>query len=207
MSYRSFTHFLSHLISHATCTCGTLALALEGVMTTTFLEEIKTRLDDATKRLTEASQALQMAQHRHQSLAAEVGSYQKIMEVEARRLHFLQLEKQQPQGHHEHNSSRTISATTVAAAIAGLVEPPRSEPENGASDVSKTELIRLLIEQHPTGINPAQLWTALKGQVTHRQYIYSVLKRLKDRKQVTERRGKYFIQAAPKPESEKEAGH
>jgi hypothetical protein len=38
----------------------------------------------------------------------------------------------------------------------------------------------------------------VKTRIGRRTYVYSVLKRLKDRKQIIERRGKYYLPEAPK---------
>ncbi len=65
-------------------------------------------------------------------------------------------------------------------------------------------MIRSVLRQHPNGITPAEIWREVKDNVG-RAYVYSVLKRLKDRKQVTERRGKYFLQIITKPEEGKES--
>ncbi len=39
---------------------------------------------------------------------------------------------------------------------------------------------------------------AVKEQFAHRAYVYSVLKRLKDKDQIIERRGRYFFRVTPK---------
>jgi hypothetical protein len=69
--------------------------------------------------------------------------------------------------------------------------------------VNKTNLIRDVLRQHPNGITPVEVWREVKGHI-ERNYVYSVLKRLKDSKQVSERRGKYYLQVMPKSEEDKE---
>lgn len=156
----------------------------------TFLDEIRTRLQDCQKRAQEITGRLQAVQLEHQSVMQELGSYQKIFDVENRRV-----QQQQQQ---------TLPATTNLAVsqqphpIVVSVEPSTSDEAN------KTEAIRELLRQHPAGMTPGQIWQVMKGQIAYRQYIYSVLKRLKDKKQVAERRGKYFFQVLAKPEEVRE---
>ena len=47
-------------------------------------------------------------------------------------------------------------------------------------------------------MTPSDLWKQVKAQFTHRPYLYSALKRLKDRDEVTVRRGKYLLKNNPK---------
>jgi hypothetical protein len=62
---------------------------------------------------------------------------------------------------------------------------------------NKTKLIRDTLKQHSGGITPGELWSLVKGQIKHRPYLYSILKRLSDRKEVAKRRGKYYFVEAP----------
>lgn len=151
----------------------------------TYLDETKRRLEDAQQRMQAATHRLQLAQYEHQSVASEVASYQKIIEVEARKAH-------------RETAVATLGAVRAASASA-LASVIASSPSDN-SDSNKTETIRQLLRDHPAGLTPAQIWHTLKGQMNHRNYVYSVLKRLKDRKQVSERRGKYYFQEAPKSE-------
>ena len=69
--------------------------------------------------------------------------------------------------------------------------------------INKTQLIRNILQQNPGGMKPVAVWLQVKDQVD-RPYVYSVLSRMKEKKQVIERKGKYFL---PKPVeiNEKEA--
>jgi hypothetical protein len=42
-------------------------------------------------------------------------------------------------------------------------------------------------------MSPADIWKEMEPQMKNRAYLYSVLKRLKDRGDARERRGKYFL--------------
>ena len=62
---------------------------------------------------------------------------------------------------------------------------------------NKTNLIRETLKQRPGGVTPSELWDLVRGQIKHRPYVYSVLKRLSDRKEVAKRRGKYYFVEPP----------
>lgn len=59
--------------------------------------------------------------------------------------------------------------------------------------VNKTGLVREMLREHSTGISPTDLWTELKGQLSSRAYLYSILKRLRDKDEVFIRRKKYVL--------------
>jgi hypothetical protein len=86
----------------------------------------------------------------------------------------------------------SITATQTNRALTGAIVPP---------ETNKTEMIREVLRQHTNGITPAQVWINVKDKVG-RNYVYSVLKRMKDKDEVKERRGKYYLQVA----SEKDTG-
>jgi len=160
-----------------------------------FLEMLKARLADAQQRLQVAQAALQKAQLEHNAVMQEFGSWQNAVAVETRR---------------EQNSAQATVRIVVGAsppAAARVIASTPAMPSVVPSDINKAELIRDVLRQYPNGITPADLWREVRDQVG-RAYVYSVLKRLKDRKQVAERRGKYFLQIVPKAsEDNKEPGH
>lgn len=65
---------------------------------------------------------------------------------------------------------------------------------------NKTEAVRELLRQHPAGMTPSDIWKELQLQFSTRAYLYSVLKRLRDRGDARERRGKYYLN--PKSEEQ-----
>jgi hypothetical protein len=154
-----------------------------------FLEMLKVRLVDAQQRLGAAQAALQKAQVEHQTVMQEFGSWQNAVAVETRR------EAQQQSTPPAQPSPQLRSQPPMSIPV------PPSTPE-----VNKALLIRDVLRQHPSGITPADVWREVKDHVG-RPYVYSVLKRLKDKKQVAERRGKYFLQIVPKQEEVKEPNH
>jgi hypothetical protein len=68
--------------------------------------------------------------------------------------------------------------------------------------VNQTEAVRELLRRHPGGMTPSDIWREVSGQFKYRAYLYSVLKRLRDREEVVMRRKKYALKAqqeAPQP--------
>lgn len=138
------------------------------------IERLKEGLAEVQKRQAEIGKRWQVVNGEWAAVNAELNGYVKVIELETRR----ELEQ---------------------AAIAPQIEGPASRAEQLAEqDSNKTQLVRDALAEHPGGLTPAQLWGAVKHQIKRRNYVYSVLKRLKDRKQVIERRGKYFLPELPK---------
>ena len=139
------------------------------------IDRLKIGLAEAQARHAEITKKFQMAQAEWQAANAEVNGYQKVIELETRK----ELEK---------------------AATAPQMEGPVSQAEQQAEqDSNKTQIVRDALALHP-GLTPAQVWGAVKNQISRRPYVYSVLKRLKDRKQIIEKRGKYYLPTPPKIE-------
>ncbi len=141
-----------------------------------FLEELKIRLVDSAKRLQAAQQKTAIAQAELQAVTQEYNSLQHLANVEAAR-------NQQSAG-----TPITVNVTSR------IVQPALPQ----ASETNKTETIRELLRQHPTGMTPTDIWKEVKDQMAHRPYLYSILKRLKDKDEVTVRRGKYVMKIMPK---------
>lgn len=150
----------------------------------TFSDTLKSRLLDAEKRLQEAQQNMRKVQQEFQSASAEAASWKNAVQFEALK------------------EKDAASVDTPSQSAASATEA-QSHGEN-ANENNKTELVRQLLRQNPTGIAPAEIWKKLNGQITNRAYMYSVLKRLKDRGDATARRGKYFAKINPRSEDIKE---
>jgi hypothetical protein len=73
---------------------------------------------------------------------------------------------------------------------------PTPEPTDDVAE-NKTDLVRNALREHASGMTPGELWSAVSGQIAHRPYLYSILKRLKDKSQVAKRRGKYYLVEPP----------
>lgn len=155
-----------------------------------FLNKLKAESEVAKVRATEAHKKLIAAQTDHQGatqrlqtataefqLAAnESNSYQTLVNLWTR--------KEQELGVVE-----VVDANKMADSVAVAVEAnhPQSVPE-----VNKTELVSELLRQNPAGMTPSDIWAKMDKEIKNRAYLYSVLKRLKDRGVARERRGKYF---------------
>jgi hypothetical protein len=98
-----------------------------------------------------------------------------------------------------HPQPRVITATVVSPtsgqisttqAASTTVSVPVSDNK---TDINKTQAVRDLLRQHPNGISPVDIWKALGTQLSNRAYLYSVLKRLRDKGDAKEKRGKYYF--------------
>jgi len=179
---------------------------------TTLLEMLRERLPTMQKRAQEATETFQSTQRTHQVLTQqlqatqaeyatcmqELNSLQILIGAEIKRMAAEQALEKANTGMVE------LSAVVVATsdASAGLQPPDKDEkPDDGESvETNKTEAIRNMLRAHPGGLTPVEIWRSVKDQIPRRSYVYSVLGRLKDRDQVTWRRGKYFFRATAKSE-------
>jgi hypothetical protein len=175
------------------------------------LETLKTRVTESQKRWQEAQQKLTGAQQEFQIAQVEFANWQGVLQAEMRRLGQLAPLPQavQPQPRiFPNNAVRVTPAQPLAVNSAPLPAPqPQVSVEESAqtSEVNKTELIREVLRLHPAGMTPKEIRTALKGEVS-RDYIYSVLKRLKDRDQILfqRKKRKYFMRVPQKAEEPKQ---
>lgn len=168
---------------------GYLALLRSDSAMSEFLEQLKIRLVEAQKRHQLATQKLQQAQQEHMLATQDFGSWQNAVRVET-------LREQQ----------EAAARTTVSPAAA----PPAPDPvpeSQPTEEINKTDSIREMFHRHPEGLRPTDIWRQLGTQLKHRAYLYSVLKRLKDKGEVIERRGKYFAKVVQKIEGGEKAGN
>jgi hypothetical protein len=150
---------------------------------TQFLDMLKERLADARRRATLTQANLQRAQQEHNLVVQELSSWTNAVAVEMRR-------EQEPDPAEHKNETPTKGTSPV---IAVAQDAPESTPE-----VNKTRLIREVLERYPNGVRPVKVWMELRDQVA-RPYVYSVLSRMRQRKEAREVRGKYsLLQAVPK---------
>jgi len=90
----------------------------------------------------------------------------------------------------------TINESTYTSNVAASVTGGQLSSNNKAEG-NKTEVVRDFLRQHSTGVTPSEIWKELESQMSGRAYLYSVLKRLKDRGDVREKRGKYYFIQRP----------
>jgi hypothetical protein len=69
--------------------------------------------------------------------------------------------------------------------------------ESNNSEGSQTQAVRDLLRQHPAGMTPVEIWEQVGAKISSRAYLYSVLKRLREKGDAKERRGKYFFISKP----------
>ena len=144
---------------------------------TSLIEQLRSRVEQTRKELEEARKRLREAQTHEQMLQTELNGYQKASEAELRR-----------------EGKRPSMPTMIQAFPVQGAGPP--------TGVRKTDFVRsLLKDRGQQGVTPVDVWAAFKktDQYTkmHRNYVYAILARLKDRGEVVERNGKYF----PVPQS------
>ncbi|MGA2967079.1 MAG: hypothetical protein ABSD64_12770 [Terriglobales bacterium] len=149
----------------------------------------KQRLDEATKTFQTAQQAYQVAQQDHNvwslALQAEVRDEQRRDAAATEKQSELPL-----------STAKPSPPSSIVAPIEQSVDSPES--------LNKTDAVRNLLRQHSTGMSAVDIWKEVGAQFKHRPYLYSVLKRLRDRDEVIMRRNKYFLKFIPKTEEAKE---
>lgn len=175
----------------------------------TFLETLRSRLDDARSRLQETQDRLQIAQtehmaaqrrfqHAHQEFQlanTEFNAFNAAFDVESKREAAKVAEALEAQTPLPLESLSEGFTPAETAPDDGAALRPDNNNDTGVEDngdsSSRTQLVRKLInESH--GITPAEMWELMKTDIKRRAYLYSILARLKERKQVTVRRGKYY---------------
>ena len=171
---------------------------------TKILEEIQARLVEAQKRLAETSQLFQAAQQAQQLAQHNFNVWNMALQVEQRDEQLRQAQATEKQLQLPTAGSKAeANATTVA--ISPVTTPDTPEPADNTDALNKTDIVRSLLRQHPTGMSAVELWKEVKAQFNHRPYLYSVLKRLRDRDEIVRRRNKYCLTSISRsPEEAKE---
>ena len=148
--------------------------------------ESKERLDKADKEFKVATATFQMAQQDHNvwtlALQAEVRDEQRKTAVAT--------ERQMP-----------LPSIAKPEAVATAV--PEQAPDS-SEILNKTDIVRDLLKHHPNGMSAVDIWKQVRTQFHHRPYLYSVLKRLRDRQEIVKRRSRYCLTVVPKMEGVKE---
>jgi hypothetical protein len=153
-----------------------------------FLTILKSRLQDAQKWMQEAQQKLAVAQNEFQRASQEYNSWNYAFAVETQRA------AQAANGTKPTTQPGMPRALPQHPGATALIEA-KPEAKN------KTELVRTFLKQHPNGATPTDIWENLKSEMD-RAYIYSVLKRLKDKDEIQERRGKYYFKHRPEADED-----
>ena len=152
------------------------------------LEEIQTRLAEAQKKFADANQALALAQQAQAQAQHQFSVWQMALQIEQREEQMRQVAAAQDQ-----NKLPLVPA-------APIIEEDSSKASDAEDGASKTDIVRDLLGRHPAGMTAPEIWHAVNAQFKYRPYLYSVLKRLRDRDEVMMRRKKYFLKLATKIE-------
>ena len=151
-----------------------------------FIDTMKEYVENARAKLAAAEQA-------HRSAAAElqVAGNDFAIWNNAYTLALKEKEKWQAEAR-ETQLPMELPGTDVAP-----MESVNAPNEPAQPEINKTEKVRETLGKHVSGITPKDLWIEVKDFNVSRPYLYSVLKRLRDSKEVAMRRGKYVL--IPKP--------
>lgn len=168
-----------------------------------FLEILKVRHAECQKRFLAKQAAVNAANTEFQAVAQEFNSIQTLMNLEMRK-------EQIESAANVQSPTSSASSSAVAPQLSTSV-PVIMPPHHGvgsSGELNKTEMVRELLRQHASGMTPRELWKdgQIKAQFPHRAYLYSILKRLKDKGDITEKRGKYRFKFSPKLEEDKQLG-
>jgi len=178
-------------------------------MTTTFLDllkqgmpEAKSKLEAAQKRFMDAQSEFQRAQQKinvaqaeFQQATLEFQAYQTLVNKEQRTNAPDAIVSQLPLAHAASQPPHrfvTRIGPTQTVGLPNLATPPQT-PDDNSSEPSKTGAVREILKRHPAGMTPAEMWVHVHSQIVNRVYLYSILKRLKERGDVRARRGKYYF--------------
>jgi hypothetical protein len=156
-----------------------------------FLEECENNLNEAKKAFQDAQQKSVSAAQVFQAAQLELNIWTGAVNAVKTRLE----KKRQEREQQKQKDGTPEKPSGAPLALQSVPEPASSVPE-----VNKTEMIRSVLRRHPSGMTPSELWNELNGQVS-RDYVYAVLKRLKDREQIAYKRKKYSLKELTSPKT------
>lgn len=159
------------------------------------LEELRTRIVQAEKRVNEAGVQLQAADKAYNAAVAELHVWRSALDAETRSEHARQEAAKSDQP--SFAGMEPVRVPNTLEAVTGEQEPLiLTVAANATVSINKTEMVRTLLRQNPAGLTPPQIWEHVSGEFKHRPYLYSVLKRLKDHDEVVTRRDKYLLRSS-----------
>jgi hypothetical protein len=147
------------------------------------MDELKARVDAAQKALADATQQLQKAQVAQANAQAQFNIWNGALQTIIREQQARELAARENQLELIGADAEPSPTRDVAAQDAPQIDQTET--------VSKTEIIREIVRQHPGGITATDIWRQIGSQLKYRAYLYNVLKRLRDREEITLRRNKY----------------
>jgi hypothetical protein len=159
---------------------------------TKITDELQIRVAESKERLDKAEKDFKVAQAAFQTAQQDHNVWSLALQAEARdeqRKNAAATERQLP--------LPSVKPQSVAAVVS-------EQPIDNSEALNKTDVVRNLLRQHPTGMSAVDIWKEVGAQFNHRPYLYSVLKRLRDRNEIVKRRNKYCLTVIPKVEEVKE---
>ncbi len=166
---------------------------------TKIIEELQARVADAKLRLDLATKAFQMYQAAFQQAQQDHTIWVNALQAEVR---------------DEQRRVTTVAEKLPSPTVSTSKPDPIPEPQvfiepvdlvdEMSESLNKTDTVRDLLARHPAGMTAVDIWNEVSADFKHRPYLYSVLKRLRDRDEIVKRRNKYCLKLIPKPEEHKE---
>ena len=156
----------------------------------TVLDELKERLDSAKARLTLAQQGHQAATVELNAAAAEHNIWNAAVQIEMRE------EAKQLAAAQQNQIPMPLPTPTSERLQPAQNDNAETEMDSHTEPVNKTELVREQLRTHPMGMTTGDLWKALREPLSNRAYMYSILKRLRDKDEIGLKRGKYLLKTA-----------
>jgi len=155
----------------------------------TVLEGLRARFDTARERHAAAQKRFQEAQAELQAATNDFSIWNQAVLLETRE------EEKRIAASHE---KQILLPQVIASAPESTIPEPEAEaaPED---TLNKTELVREIIRKHQAGLTAGDVWKTAKGHIASRAYLYSILKRLRDRDEIMMRRKKYMMKLKPIP--------
>jgi hypothetical protein len=165
------------------------------------LGELQARVIEARKRLDEANATLNAAQQAQITANHNFNVWSMAALAEAREEQLKQAEASEQQLPLPTPKLETLETFSD---IADLAEVLADQSANDIEALSKTDSVRELLRRHPAGMTAVDIWNEVSADFKHRPYLYSVLKRLRDRDEVVMRRKRYYLKLANKVGEAKE---
>lgn len=178
-----------------------------------FVEFLKTRQQEAARKLQVAQVQLQQAQLAFNQAQQQATSWTIALQTELQRAQQEAAAAARPVERAEPTAQSSASADEQPPSPPPL-SPPNVKPTSAneaaeqiasAPEINKTILVRNVLSQHPDGITPVEIFKELKNQVSA-AYVHSVLHRLKERDEIVKRRGKYSLKQHSQSQSESPNG-
>jgi hypothetical protein len=167
------------------------------------IEELQARATDSKLRLDAATKDFQTVQAILQQAQQTFNIWNSALQAEIR-------EEQRKSA--AATESQLPLPTSMPQLKAALETKPKDDEDfvdavdlaGDMPELNKTASVRDLLRRHPAGMTAVDIWNEVKGDFTHRPYLYSVLKRLRDREEIVKRRNRYFLKLIPKTQEAQE---